>query len=216
MEDFLLQRDISENDNFQFERFLHGKGFCNVAGSDEVGRGPLAGPVVAACVILPKICDPSPFIDSKKLSHTRRVKLHKHLKSIGANIGLGIVPRETIDTINILQASLLAMKISVLNLGENSNMPDFLLVDGKFEIPFSIPQEALIRGESKSASIAAASIVAKVERDSIMKKLHTQYPQYNFKNNKGYPTKEHRLAVAKFGPCPDHRRTFKGVKEFVK
>ncbi len=215
MEDFFPRRVIADHDNFRFERFLHTKGFDCIAGSDEVGRGPLAGPVVAACVVLPSKCDPSIFLDSKTISHSRRLKSFSILKDIGAHIGLGMVSRETIDAINILQASLLAMKRAVLDLSTTFSKPDFLLVDGKFKIPLSIPPEALVKGESKSASIAAASIVAKIERDTLMTELHSKYPQYNFIKNKGYPTKEHRLAVAKYGPCPDHRRTFKGVKEFV-
>ncbi len=211
----LTQKDIPTNDNFQFEQSLIEKGFCCIAGSDEVGRGPLAGPVVAASVVLPEQCDPSLFKDSKTLSHAQRQKLFNLLIHIQAKVGIGIVQKDVIEKINILQASLLAMKHSVLDLSKKYQMPDFLLVDGKFEIPLSLPQEALVKGESKSASIAAASIVAKITRDEIMTTLHSQYPEYNFKNNKGYPTKEHKKAVALYGPCPYHRVTFKGVKEFV-
>jgi ribonuclease HII len=214
LKDFLPPQDCTK-DNFQYERFLNTKGFRYIAGSDEVGRGPLAGPVVAACVILPKDCDPTIFFDSKVLTPRRRNDLHHILTQINAKIGLGIVSKSTIDKINILQASLLAMKHAVEDLTRSYNEPDYLLVDGKFEIPISLPQEALIKGESKSASIAAASIIAKVKRDALMATLHEQYPVYNFKKNKGYPTKEHRLAIARFGPCPEHRETFKGVKEFV-
>ncbi len=206
----------NEKGNFQFEQELRSRGrFSCIAGCDEVGRGPLAGPVVAACVTLPDGCDPSPFLDSKKLSHKQRVKLFQLLKTIGATAGVGIVSHKKIDAINILQASLLAMKLSVYDHSVNSCMPDFILVDGKFEIPLPLSQQTLIKGESKSASIAAASIVAKLKRDSIMVNIHRIFPQYNFASNKGYPTKVHREAVAKVGPCPIHRKTFKGVKEFV-
>ncbi len=203
------------NDNLRFERSLRARGYSCIAGSDEVGRGPLAGPVVAASVILPQDCDHSVFLDSKKITHKRRLHLNDLLKDINATVGIGVVSVETIDRINILQASLLAMKRAVTSMEGDSLGPDFILVDGTFEIPLSIPQIALTKGESKSASIAAASIVAKVKRDALMDTLHLQYPIYNFKQNKGYPTKEHRLTIAKYGPCPIHRKTFKGVKEFV-
>ncbi len=211
----LLPKAHIQEDTFHYERSLYERGFTCIAGTDEVGRGPLAGPVVAASVILPRSSDYSLFQDSKILSHARRMQLYTHMKEIDAQIGVGIVSRGTIDTINILQSSLLAMKIAVLELGKKHDLPDFILVDGKYEVPLAIPQETLIKGESKSASIAAASIVAKVERDRIMEHLHEKFPLYNFKNNKGYPTKEHRLAVVKHGPCPEHRTSFKGVKEFV-
>lgn len=205
-----------DNTNFQFELELRSRGrFSCIAGCDEVGRGPLAGPVVAACVALPENCDPSPFLDSKKLSHKQRLKLLKLLRKIGATAGIGIVSHRKIDTINILQASLLAMKLSVLNHSNIGCVPDFILVDGKFEIPLDVSQQALIKGESKSASIAAASIVAKLARDSIMVNIHHNFPQYDFARHKGYPTKAHREAVEKFGPCPIHRKSFKGVREFV-
>jgi ribonuclease HII len=202
-------------DTFLFERTLYFSGFSSVAGLDEAGRGPLAGPVVAACVVLPPRCDFSLFLDSKKLSHRRRCFLTKLLTEIGASTGVGIVSHTTIDRINILQASLLAMKRAVENLICTGLAPDFLLIDGKFKIPLDTPQHTLIRGESKSASIAAASILAKVTRDALMDELAEQYPAYNFARNKGYPTREHRLAIEEYGVVSCHRRTFKGVKEFV-
>lgn len=215
MEGILADIASLPNDNLRFERSLRTRGYTCIAGSDEVGRGPLAGPVVAASVILPQDCDHSVFLDSKKIAHKRRLHLNKLLKDINAIVGIGVVSVETIDRINILQASLLAMKRAVVSMGGDFHRPDFILVDGTFEIPLSIPQIALTKGESKSASIAAASIVAKVKRDALMDTLHLQYPVYNFKQNKGYPTKEHRLSIVKYGPCPIHRKTFKGVKEFV-
>lgn len=205
----------AKSGNSSFEQELREKGYKCIAGSDEVGRGPLAGPVVAACVTLPEECDTTPFLDSKKLSHKKRIQLCHHLKEIGATIGVGIVSHRKIDTINILQASLLAMRLSVFDHSVSASMPDYILVDGKFEIPISIAQLPLIKGESKSGSIAAASIIAKVRRDAIMVNLDVKYPQYNFSRHKGYPTKGHREAIARYGPCPIHRKTFKGVKEFV-
>ncbi len=199
-------------DNFRIERFLYSRGFLNVAGCDEVGRGPLAGPVVAACVVLPRDCDHSVFLDSKKLTHDKRVLLERKLNRIGALIGLGQVSEKKIDEINILQASLLAMKLAVSNLNINGNIIDYLLVDGKFPVPLPIPQETHIKGESKSSSIAAASIAAKVTRDRFMSSLHEKYPVYNFAQNKGYPTREHRQAILLHGPSPVHRYSFRGVK----
>lgn len=202
-------------DNFSIERNLQQQGYPVVAGLDEVGRGPLAGPVVAAAVILPPTCQHALFLDSKKLTPKKRQILFDHLFEIPARIGVGIVSHTIIDTINILQASLLAMKHGVEELCNQKYSPDFLLVDGKFPIPMATPQQPIIKGENRSASIAAASIIAKVTRDEIMNKLHEQYPCYNFKQNKGYPTREHRQAIKSHGICPDHRLTFKGVKEFV-
>jgi ribonuclease HII len=215
MEGILSDIGPATNDNFQFERALRTRGYASIAGSDEAGRGPLAGPVVAAAVILPPDCPHSHFLDSKKISHNHRLRLYALLKEIHAAIGIGVVSSEIIDTMNILQASLLAMKRAIADMGGRSCQPDIILVDGLFEIPLSIPQITLIKGESKSASIAAASIVAKVERDELMVALDRQYPVYNFQRNKGYPTKEHRLAVAAHGPCASHRKTFRGVREFV-
>ena len=200
-------------DNFHIERYLHCHGYRMVAGCDEVGRGPLAGPVVAACVILPRDCDHSVFLDSKKLTRLRRITLNQTLQKIGAVVAIGQVSEKKIDTINILQASLLAMKRSADDLAERGLKPDFLLIDGKFKIPLPTSQQTLVRGESKSASIAAASIAAKVARDLIMEDLHEKYPVYNFRQNKGYPTKEHRQALLTYGPSPVHRFSFKGVKE---
>lgn len=202
-------------DNFTIERNLQQQGYPAVAGLDEVGRGPLAGPVVAAAVILPLDCQHSLFIDSKKLSPKVRQQLFTLLHTIPARIGIGIVSQRIIEEINILQASLLAMKRAVLQLKRDGFKPGFLLVDGTFPIHMSTPQEALVKGESRSASIAAASIVAKVTRDKMMAKLHNKYPHYNFIKNQGYPTLEHRTAIEKYGITTHHRKTFKGVKEFV-
>jgi ribonuclease HII len=195
---------------FFYEQSLRRQGLCSPAGLDEAGRGPLAGPVVAGCVILPANCDFSRYQDSKKLTAARREQLHAELRASDAVIGVGLATAEEIDQINILQASLLAMQRAVADCAVP---PDFLLVDGKFKVPLALPQLTLIKGESKSASIAAASIVAKVTRDQLMAEYHAQYPQYNFLQHKGYPTKAHRAALAKHGPSPIHRQTFKGVRE---
>lgn len=206
----------SAKDTFHHERLLHAQGYSRVAGADEAGRGPLAGPVVASCVVLPAGCDYAVFRDSKTLSPARRAGLYRHLTAIGAHIGVGIVSARTIDAINILRASLEAMNLAYEDLGRHHDLPEFILVDGKFTIPAAIPQQALIKGDSRSASIAAASIVAKVARDALMDELHLQFPVYGFSRHKGYPTLEHRTAIIRHGPCPEHRRTFRGVREFVR
>lgn len=206
-----LFSSLAETDTFAFERELYRQGHKAVVGIDEVGRGPLAGPVVAASVILPPDCDYAQFRDSKKLTPDRRRRLAAVLHEIGAAIGIGLVSEQDIDRLNILQASLLAMKRSMESLPVPA---DFLLVDGKFPVPVSLPQLPLVKGDSRSASISAASIIAKVARDELMCRYHEQYPQYRFHRNMGYPTAEHRRALAVHGPCPLHRRSFGGVKEF--
>lgn len=215
----MTKRSAKKNhspDTFQFERTLIKAGYPLVAGVDEAGRGPLAGPVVAGCVILPDDCEYSRFKDSKVLSSSARDFLYEYLHECGARIGVSIVSQEEIDQLNILQASLVAMARAVAEVSEqNETGPDYLLVDGKFTAPVDLPQEALVKGESKSASIAAASIIAKVTRDRLMEEYHEQYPVYNFAKNKGYPTKDHRQAIERHGPCSIHRKTFKGVREFL-
>jgi ribonuclease HII len=193
--------------DYSFERRIWETGKIP-AGVDEAGRGPLAGPVVAAAVVLPKECEINGLNDSKKISPQKREILFKQIKSLAISIGVGIVEPEEIDRINILRAALLAMDVAVRNLNPQ---PDFLLIDGNARTSLLIPQETVIGGDSICYSIAAASIIAKVTRDSIMDDYHKLYPEYNFKKHKGYPTKEHLEALRKFGLCPIHRRTFKGV-----
>ena len=200
----------SAGDTFAIERSLIGQGYAMVAGTDEAGRGPLAGPVVAACVILPPHCEYQQFRDSKKLTPKVRRELAQRLVALASGIGVGIVSAAEIDRLNILQASLLAMRKAVEQL---SSLPDFLLVDGKFTVPMAVPQMALVKGDSRSASISAASIVAKVTRDAIMEQFHLEYPQYNFARHKGYPTAEHRRIIREIGPCPIHRLSFKPVRD---
>ena len=201
-----------EPDTYSLERSLRQKGYQLIAGLDEVGRGPLAGPVVAASGILQENCDNSCFVDSKVINAKNRLRLYLELKQNGAQISVGIVSEADIDRLNILQASLLAMKKAILTMPAQ---PDFLLVDGNQPVPITIPQQTLVKGESKSVSIAAASIVAKVVRDEMMDQYHLQYPEYNFQKNRGYPTLEHRNAITIYGPCAIHRQSFKCVKEFL-
>ncbi|MEN8140138.1 MAG: ribonuclease HII [Thermodesulfobacteriota bacterium] len=199
-------------ENFRFEVELAGRGLTPVAGVDEAGRGPLAGPVVAGAVILPADIDLTPFRDSKKMTAKARERVFELICELAIPHGVGYASPAEIDEINILQASLLAMARAVADLAPLS--PGALLVDGKFTIPeLQIHQEALIKGEDRSASIAAASIVAKVTRDRLMARLDREYPQYGLARHKGYPTKAHKAAIAEHGPSPIHRLSFKGVRE---
>jgi len=191
---------------YGFELRARFQGFDAIAGVDEAGRGPLAGPVVAAAVIFPSGYTNGEIRDSKKLTPLKREALYKIIRDDAISIGLGAIEASTIDRINILQATLAAMKIAVLNL---SPQPDYILIDGINNIDIPIQQEAIIRGDSLSVSVAAASIIAKVSRDQLMDRYHVLYPQYNFLKNKGYGTKEHREAVKRYGRCKIHRRSFR-------
>lgn len=179
-----------------------------IAGVDEAGRGPLAGPVVAAAVILNDAVPPIAFKDSKRLSAAQREKLYRWLRASGADIGIGVVKQDEIDRINILQASLLAMKKAVLRLRRT---PDMVLVDGQFTTDLEINQEAVVKGDQLVEVISAASVIAKVTRDMMMAGFHQKYPLYGFDRHKGYPTRAHKEAISKNGPSPIHRLTFKGV-----
>lgn len=192
-----------------FEQRARQRGFNLIAGIDEAGRGPLAGPVVAAAVVLPENYRHPDITDSKKLSPRKREELFKVIREDALSIGVGVMEASIIDDINILQATLSAMKEAV---GDLEISPDYLLVDGMQAVPIDIPQETIIKGDSLSISIAAASIIAKVSRDHIMEMYHRQFPYYNFLKNKGYGTKEHRQAIKDYGPCKIHRRSFR-IKE---
>jgi len=189
-----------------FEGRARGYGYRMIAGIDEAGRGPLAGPVIAAAVILPQGYEHPEITDSKKLSSRQRERLFGVIERDAVSIGIGITEAPEIDAVNILQATLTAMKEAVLEL---SPSPDYLLIDGLNRIDLPIPQETIIRGDSRSISVASASIVAKVSRDRLMEMYHRQFPQYNFLRNKGYGTREHRDAILKFGRCKIHRRSFR-------
>ncbi len=188
------------------------KGYRSVAGVDEAGRGPLAGPVVAAAVILPLDADLHGLDDSKKLTLKKREELFPKIQAQSIAYGVAVVSPEVIDEINILQATRLAMKQAVEKL---MSVPDLLLIDGNQKIDFALEQWAIVKGDAKSFSIAAASVLAKVTRDRIMDDYHHLYPQYEFAQHKGYGTKLHRELIVKHGPCPIHRRTFKRVKEYL-
>lgn len=192
--------------NFNEEKELWARGFNLVAGVDEAGRGPLAGPVVAAAVLVNKNVkiNLNGINDSKKLTGSQREKFFEDLTH-NENIkwGVGIVPEKIIDKINILEATKLAMLAALEDLS-----CDFLLIDGNAKIYCATRQKTIVSGDSKVFSIAAASIIAKVTRDRIMQKYHKKYPDYNFTENKGYGTKAHFAAIKKFGPCPIHRKSF--------
>ncbi len=178
---------------------------------DEAGRGPLAGPVVAAAVILPASFDLPGVNDSKQLTHRQRDRLFDQIRDRAASVGVGRVDADDIDRLNILQASRRAMALAVAALDPR---PDFLLIDGKHDIPVELPQRPIVKGDARSISIAAASIIAKVTRDRLMQRYHAKFPQFGFDRHKGYPTKAHKAAIALYGPCPIHRRTFRGVRDY--
>ena len=187
----------------EFEREYDG---CSlICGVDEAGRGPLAGPVAAGAVILPKDCTILYLNDSKKLSEKRREELFLEIREKAVSYSVGIVGPERIDEINILQATYEAMRQAVSGLGV---VPDLLLNDAVTIPELAIPQVPIIKGDAKSVSIAAASILAKVTRDHLMEEYDKQFPQYGFAKNKGYGTAAHVAAIREFGPCPIHRRSF--------
>ena len=194
-----------------YETETRKQGYKIIAGIDEAGRGPLAGPVIAASVILPENCQIEGLNDSKKLSEKKRSLIFPIIQQKAIAIGIGIVCENIIDRINILQAVKTAMAESVSRL---SCKPDFLLIDGNQKIPSVLPQLTLKKGDALSASIAAGSIVAKVTRDGMMIRYDSIYPQYGFSKHKGYGTQDHLKNISKFGPCKIHRKTFRGVKEY--
>lgn len=194
------------------EKRLWEQGYLTVAGIDEAGRGPLAGPVVAAVCILPARFHLPGLNDSKKLSETRREKLFADIRDQALDYALGSAEPAEIDALNILQATKLAMKRAVEGL---KTRPQYLLIDA-LELPYlDIPQRGIIKGDELSASIAAASILAKVTRDQWMRELHSLYPEYGFAKNKGYGTTEHMKVLQRLGPCPIHRRSFTPVNSVV-
>lgn len=194
-----------------YERALRQNGIIKIAGIDEVGRGPLAGPVVASAVILPESFYLPGLNDSKKIPEHKRERYYDVIMKEALSVGVGIVHRERIDEINIYEATKEAMKSAVANL---SIYPDHLLIDA-MALDLPVSQNAIIKGDSKSISISAASIIAKVTRDRMMNDYAKQYPHYYFEKNMGYGTKEHLQAIERFGITPWHRRSFSPIKELV-
>lgn len=201
-------KTLSAADMKVHEETARRQGFSVIAGVDEAGRGPLAGPVVAAAVLLPPHVDLAGVRDSKQLNARQREALCGAIFEAATAIGIGSVESAVIDRINVLQATFQAMLLAVRSLPFS---PDLLLIDGPYRLPLSITQAGIPGGDQKSVSIAAASIVAKVHRDRIMRAYHDLYPAYGFDRHKGYGTAAHLKAIQQFGPCPLHRRSFKGV-----
>ena len=196
----------------EFENELYKKGITLIAGVDEVGRGPLVGPVVTAAVILPPDFYDERINDSKKLTEKKRELLYSVIYENAISIGIGMSSNEIIDEINILEATKKAMKEAINNL---SIKPEHILIDA-VKLDIDIPSTSIIKGDAKSQSIAAASIVAKVTRDRMMIELDKKHPEYDFKNNKGYGTKKHIDAIYKYGVLKEHRKTFAPISEIIK
>lgn len=200
---------MSEKNMWEIEQKYFSQGIQYICGVDEAGRGPLAGPVCAAAVILPPEVDIPGLDDSKKLSDKRRRELFPLIKEKALAYGIAFADEKEIDEINILQATFLAMERAIAQLDVK---PEFALIDGNREKDFGLPVETVVHGDSRSASIAAASILAKVTRDDVMLEMAEKYPVYGFEIHKGYGTKAHYAALQEHGPCPIHRMTF--LKKF--
>lgn len=198
-------------DNYKYEKELRAKKITLIAGVDEVGRGPLVGPVVAACVILPENFSLEGLTDSKKLSEKKRDFFYEEIKKQAIAVGIGIVNEERIDEINIYEATKEAMKIAI---EECSVQPEHILIDA-MPLELDIPTTSIIKGDLKSITISAASVIAKVTRDRMMIELDKTYPMYDFIHNKGYPTKKHLEAINKYGILKEHRKSYGPVKAYL-
>lgn len=206
-----LELMVCSRDNYYFERKLREQGITLVAGVDEVGRGPLVGPVVAACVILPEDFSLDGLTDSKKLSEKKREFYYDEIMRQAVAVGVGVVSEKKIDEVNIYEATKLAMKeaISKCNI-----QPEHILIDA-MPLSLDIPTTSIIKGDFKSITISAASVIAKVTRDRMLDELDKKYPMYDFKDNKGYPTKKHLEAIEKYGIIPEHRRSYGPVRDYL-
>ncbi len=198
---------------YEYENELYDKGVNYIGGVDEVGRGPLIGPVVASCVVLPKDFVLEGLTDSKKLSEKKRDKFYDYIIEHALAYGIGVVSPEEIDEINIYEASRKAMLIAISKVREQINL-EHVLIDA-MPINIDIPTTSIIKGDAKSISIAAASVVAKVTRDKMMYELDEKYPMYGFASHKGYPTKKHIEAIHKYGLIDGYRKTYGPVKEVI-
>ena len=207
-------RSTAACDPLQFERAACSEGYVRIAGLDEAGRGPLAGPVVAAAVVLPEGLLLPGVTDSKQLTAQRRERLFQTIIENAAAYGIGIVDERAIEALNIREASLLAMERAVQSI---SPPPEYLLIDGNALLPrCALPQRPIVKGDCLSHSIAAASILAKVTRDRMMLELDERYPQYLFRKHKGYGTAEHLALLRQHGPCEAHRRTFEPIATMLR
>lgn len=196
----------------EYENNLYKEGVTLIAGVDEVGRGPLIGPVVACACILPVNFYHKDIKDSKKLSEKKREEMYKIIKENAISIGLGIVSEKVIDEVNIYEATKIAMKEAIKNLNIT---PEHVLIDA-MKLELNIPSTSIIKGDDKSESIAAASIIAKVTRDHMLDEMDKEYPMYDLKNNKGYGTKKHLEALQTYGPCKYHRVSYSPVRNALK
>jgi ribonuclease HII len=194
----------------RFEDEAAAEGAFRIAGIDEAGRGPLAGPVVAAAVVLPSYDLIPDLNDSKLLTPGQRENLFRRIEANATAIGIALADVNEIDEINIYQATRSAMRQAVSQI---SPLPDYLLIDGNIKLDLDVPQRSIVKGDRLSFSVAAAGIMAKVTRDRIMLGLHEKFPEYGFDRHKGYATLEHRQAILRHGPSPVHRRLFKGVRD---
>lgn len=199
-------------DNYRYERKLKESGVKFIAGVDEVGRGPLVGPVVAACVILPEKFELDGLTDSKKLSEKKREEFYDKIIKQALSVGVGIISEKIIDEVNIYEATKLAMKEAI---SKCKITPEHILIDA-MPLDLDIPTTSIIKGDLKSITISAASVIAKVTRDRMLVDLDQKYPMYDFKNNKGYPTKKHIEAIKQYGIIDEHRRSYEPVSSYVK
>ncbi len=203
---------IAEEEMLNYEKELYEKGIELIGGVDEAGRGPLVGPVVAACVILPKNYHLSGLNDSKQLTEKKREKFYDIIMKEAVSVGIGVVDAKKIDEINILEASRLAMKLAIENMKVK---PEFVLSDAMKLTNIDIPYKDIIHGDALSLSIAAGSVIAKVTRDRMMDELDKLHPEYGFAKHKGYPTKAHMEALEKYGPLENYRFTYKPVSGLI-
>ena len=198
----------------RYEKELYQKGYQAIAGIDEVGRGPLAGPVVTACVILPKDCKIRHLNDSKKIPKKHHEEIYEEVLARALGVGIGIVDNDTIDRVNIYEATKLGMLQAIEQMKGEVTKPDYLLIDA-MQLDTPIPQLSLIKGDANSLSIAAASIVAKVTRDRMMAEYAKEYPGYAFDKNVGYGTKDHLAGLKQYGVTPIHRKSFEPIKSML-
>ena len=206
-----LELKVCLKDNYYFERKLREEGINFIAGVDEVGRGPLVGPVVAACVVLPEHFNLDGLTDSKKLSEKKREYFYDEIMRQALGVGVGIISERKIDEVNIYEATKMAMKEAINNC---SCKVEHVLIDA-MRLDIDIPTTSIIKGDLKSITISAASVIAKVTRDRMLDELDSKYPMYDFKNNKGYPTKKHLEAIKKYGILDEHRKSFGPVSEYL-
>ena len=204
---------MEQIDNYMYERELREKGITLIAGVDEVGRGPLVGPVVAACVVLPEEFNLDGLTDSKKLSEKKRNFYFDEMKKVALGVGVGIIDEKKIDEVNIYEATKLAMKEAINDCLKNCKI-EHILIDA-MPLELDIPTTSIIKGDLKSITISAASVIAKVTRDRMLDELHEKFPMYDFKKNKGYPTKKHLEAIEEYGILPEHRRSYGPVKNYI-